>query len=254
MAYPLTAADRTALEFVINEAGGGGSFKGEDGTPAREYRFSFTTGADAQVVDRSGGRGQAAGTTVPHRGDETAPAAGRPIHIDPDNPPIAAIRALLEDAFTPEKLRRFCQDRPQFADLITHFGPGHGLDNMVDEVIDYCRVLLLWDELLAEVAKVNPNQYARHEARLRGAATPAALRVEPAKPAPAADLASLRCRLGQAFDDPGLDAFCLDYFPEVYDRFSRGMRKDEKITQLLDHCRRKAGDLDRLAALLAGSA
>jgi len=28
------------------------------------------------------------------------------------------------------------------------------------------------------------------------------------------------------------------HFPDIYDKFSRGMRKDEKITMLLDHCRR----------------
>lgn len=50
--------------------------------------------------------------------------------------------------------------------------------------------------------------------------------------------AQLRRLLNQAFDDPSIDAFCQDYFPTVYDRFSRGMRKDEKITLLLDHCRR----------------
>ncbi|MEW5956395.1 MAG: hypothetical protein AB1801_01630 [Chloroflexota bacterium] len=51
--------------------------------------------------------------------------------------------------------------------------------------------------------------------------------------------AQIRRLLTTAFDDPGLDAFCQDYFPTVFDRFSRGMRKDEKINWLLDHCRRK---------------
>lgn len=42
----------------------------------------------------------------------------------------------------------------------------------------------------------------------------------------AADTAKIRRLLNQAFDDPGLDAFCQDYFYDVYNRFSRGMRKD----------------------------
>jgi len=64
------------------------------------------------------------------------------------------------------------------------------------------------------------------------------------------DLSTLRRRLNQAFDDPGLDAFCLDHFPEVYDKFSRGMRRDEKINLLLDHCRRDPAHYRQLFALL----
>jgi len=89
-------------------------------------------------------------------------------HIDPDNPPVAAIRNLLLAAFTPEDLRRFCQNQPAFRPLIASFSSGHGLDDMIDRVIDYCRTKLMWDELLAEVARVNPRQYARFESSLRG--------------------------------------------------------------------------------------
>ncbi len=51
-------------------------------------------------------------------------------------------------------------------------------------------------------------------------------------------LAEIRQLLDLAFDDAGLDAFCLDYFEEVYDRFGRGLQKIEKLTLLLNHCRR----------------
>lgn len=51
-------------------------------------------------------------------------------------------------------------------------------------------------------------------------------------------LAEIRQLLDLAFDDAGLDAFCLDYFEEVYDRFGRGQQKIEKLTLLLNHCRR----------------
>jgi hypothetical protein len=63
-------------------------------------------------------------------------------------------------------------------------------------------------------------------------------------------LSAIRRQLNQMFDDPKLDAFCMDYFPQVYDKFSRGMRKDEKITLLLDHCRRLPDQLQKLLTVL----
>jgi len=42
-------------------------------------------------------------------------------------------------------------------------------------------------------------------------------------------------RLLDRFHDAELDRFCQENFYEVYNNFSRGMRKDEKITFLLDH-------------------
>ncbi len=60
----------------------------------------------------------------------------------------------------------------------------------------------------------------------------------------------LRSLINESLDDAELDAFCLDYFPKVQNRFGRGMRKDEKITLLLDYCRRHSL-LDQLASLLS---
>ncbi len=59
-------------------------------------------------------------------------------------------------------------------------------------------------------------------------------------------IAQIRRLLSRVFDDPSLDAFCQDYFPAVYDKFSRGLRKDEKITLLIDHCRRSADNFETL--------
>ena len=61
--------------------------------------------------------------------------------------------------------------------------------------------------------------------------------------------ATLRGRL-QRLDDVQIDALCMDHFPDVYDTFARGLRRDEKINLLLDHCRRHNGAADKLAALL----
>jgi len=173
-------------------------------------------------------------------------------HIDPDNPPTATIRDLLTAAFTPENLRRFCQDRHGFQPAVAKFGPGHGLDDMVDRVIDHCRTQLLWDELLTGVAQVNPRQYARFEPRLREHSLRRAPDATVEQPSDfwVMSSAELRRWLDQRFDDPSLEAFVLDYFPEVYGKFSRGMRKDEKITLLLDHCRHISTCRQKLVALV----
>lgn len=76
---------------------------------------------------------------------------------------IAAIRKLLYAAFTAETLRRFCIDHPPFQRILRRFGPEHGLDDMIDEVIDFCTKKNLWKEFLVEVAKENQGQYARFE-------------------------------------------------------------------------------------------
>jgi beta-lactam-binding protein with PASTA domain len=83
---------------------------------------------------------------------------------------IPAVRQLLLSAFTAETLPRFCRDRPTFQPVLVRFGPRHGLDDMVEEVIDYCQTQLLWDELLSEVQQANPRQYAQFEDQLYGKA------------------------------------------------------------------------------------
>ncbi len=63
------------------------------------------------------------------------------------------------------------------------------------------------------------------------------------------DLPSLRARL-QLLDDVELDGLCLDHFPTVYGKFGRGLRRDEKLNLLLDHCRRQPEAASRLARVL----
>ena len=75
---------------------------------------------------------------------------------------IAAIRKLLLAAFTPEELRRFCYDRTTFRPVVNRFGPGHGHDDMVDELITYCDNYRYLPELLAELKQANPRQYAHY--------------------------------------------------------------------------------------------
>ena len=80
------------------------------------------------------------------------------LHVDPDQPPIRLIRQLLLAAFDAASLRRFCQERSDFRELLHRCGSGSGLDDMVDKVITFCGTDLLWDQLLAEVAVENPRQ------------------------------------------------------------------------------------------------
>ncbi len=61
---------------------------------------------------------------------------------------------------------------------------------------------------------------------------------------------TLRQLLNQRLDDAQLDAFCLDHYPVVFDRFAAGMRRDAKITLLLDYCRRQENGLVRLQQIL----
>jgi hypothetical protein len=72
----------------------------------------------------------------------------------------------------------------------------------------------------------------------------------PESPLLPSNLDTVRRRLNRQFDDPELDAFCMDHFPTVFDKFSRGLRKDEKINLLLDHCRREPARYQQLLAVL----
>jgi hypothetical protein len=92
---------------------------------------------------------------------------------------LAAIRSLLLAAFTPEDLRRFCQDRPQFRPIVARFGPGHDFEDLVDRVMDYGETHLLWDESPVAVKQDNARHDARFEAKL---VPPAATRPTPVAP------------------------------------------------------------------------
>lgn len=80
---------------------------------------------------------------------------------------ISAIRELLLYAFHTEELRRFCLDHSKFTPILYNVGRDCSLDEMVDAVVDYCRRHLLFYELLAEVERANPQQYARFDSELR---------------------------------------------------------------------------------------
>ena len=66
---------------------------------------------------------------------------------------------------------------------------------------------------------------------------------------PTVDVPALRARL-QRLDAVSIESLCLDYFPVVYDKFTRGLQRGEMINLLLDHCRRNPEDAARLIKLL----
>jgi hypothetical protein len=78
----------------------------------------------------------------------------------------AGIRALLCAAFTTDTLSRFCYDRPFLRPVYDDFSKAHSLNELVDRVITYCEKKDIFDYLLAEVAKENPQQYEHFESRL----------------------------------------------------------------------------------------
>ncbi len=67
---------------------------------------------------------------------------------------------------------------------------------------------------------------------------------------PSYNFTHFRRLLNNLFDDTSLNNFSLDYFTQVYDQFSRGMRKDEKISLLLNDCRQRPNGLEQLLEAL----
>lgn len=51
--------------------------------------------------------------------------------------------------------------------------------------------------------------------------------------------AVIRKLLKDALFDQDLNDLCMDYFPDVYDRFATGMDKQQKISILIEYCRRR---------------
>ncbi len=89
------------------------------------------------------------------------------LRIDADNPPYSALRALLLEAFTPDDLRRFCQERAHFRPILSNIGSGASANEIIDALFELCRTRLRWDELLAELVQIRPEQVARYADRLR---------------------------------------------------------------------------------------
>ena len=116
------------------------------------------------VVGAIGGRGHriqqgAAAEPAPGPGGGPVPGYGP-----------AAVRDLLLAAFAAEDLRRLFlyTANAELRPLTGEFGPSDGLADMVDRVIAFCRTRALFPDLLREVQRANPRQYAQFASRLGG--------------------------------------------------------------------------------------
>ena len=72
---------------------------------------------------------------------------------------IAAIRELLLGGFTPATLVRMLSDNASLRPITREFGPGQGMNDMVDRAIDYAIAFALLDELLSAIEEHNPRLY-----------------------------------------------------------------------------------------------
>ncbi|MFL7810011.1 MAG: hypothetical protein AB8I80_15345 [Anaerolineae bacterium] len=81
---------------------------------------------------------------------------------------LAAIRALLRDAFTHRELIAFCQDRPALRPVLAEFGPKFSFADMIDTLVDYALRRDQVKGLLAVVSAFNPRQFERHGPFLAG--------------------------------------------------------------------------------------
>lgn len=103
---------------------------------------------------------------------------------DPPSYDTAAVRDLLLAAFTADDLRRLIvyTSKPALRPLVHEFSAGDGLMAMIEKAITYCHKQDCLPDLLAEVEKANPRQYARFENQLEADDATAQAPTTPAAP------------------------------------------------------------------------
>jgi len=85
---------------------------------------------------------------------------------DLDQYSISTIRDFLRDAFTVDKLWRFCQERSDFRSILADCGPNPSMEEVIDALIEHCRTQVLFEELFSEIQAINPKQFARYHMQL----------------------------------------------------------------------------------------
>ncbi|HSJ56575.1 MAG TPA: hypothetical protein VLC95_05315 [Anaerolineae bacterium] len=94
-------------------------------------------------------------------GDRKRPGAGSTDAMG-SSYSLAAVRALLRDAFTDRELAAFCQDRPALRPVLVDFGPRFSFADMIDALVSYALRRNQLEALLAEISSYNPGQFARY--------------------------------------------------------------------------------------------
>ncbi|MCB0169320.1 MAG: tetratricopeptide repeat protein, partial [Anaerolineae bacterium] len=72
------------------------------------------------------------------------------------------IRALLTEGFTPEQLRRFCYDTPEFRPVYDQLAQVTGKAAIIDHLIEHAERCVLFAPLLDWAKEENPAQYERY--------------------------------------------------------------------------------------------
>jgi len=88
-------------------------------------------------------------------------------------------------------------------------------------------------------------QRVERQVNVAGDYDPSARRAVTSAGAEGWNSAAIRDLLTAAFDDGELTTLCFDYFPAVYEDFSTGMSRGDKIQRLLAYCLRQ-GQVERL--------
>lgn len=150
---------------------------------------------------------------------------------------MAEIRRNIKQNFTDAEFVDFCSDH--FPEVYQRFSSGMQKGSKITLLLDYCRRLGKW-QYLADSLQIESQ--ARRGTRV-SVSTPQLSNSQDI------DIELLKARMIRQFDDVTYSAFCLDYFPDVFEQFSGGMRKDYKVELLLNYCVEK-GLLKYLARLL----
>ena len=89
-------------------------------------------------------------------------------HVHRDRYGLAAIRALMVDAFTVDELKEFCFDRPEFAPALDRFVKDADKPKQVMLLIGFCQRHVLFNELLVGLREERFELYKKYYARIYG--------------------------------------------------------------------------------------
>ncbi len=72
------------------------------------------------------------------------------------------LRTLLNQGFSEEELRGFCQDEPQFEDLCTGLAKSDSKAEIINKILGYAKQRMLFDAILDWAKETNPVRYNQY--------------------------------------------------------------------------------------------